>query len=135
MPAPPRPASPRRVTAGILGYGRSGRAAASLLARYGHRVCISDRSAVMLGRDEPDAPHRWVAGVETGGHSIEFFASQDCDLVVASPGVRLDTPVVTALHRRGVPVLSELELAYQLEVAPIRLTGRPRSFHLQSSSR
>ena len=35
-------------------------------------------------------------------------------MVIASPGVRLDAPVISDLHRRGVPVWSELELAYQL---------------------
>ena len=91
---------------GILGYGETGRAAASLLVQNGHRVCISDERAVTL------EPGTLVAGVETGRHTAEFF--HECDLVVASPGVRPDAPIRNALHRRGTPVMSELELAYQL---------------------
>ncbi len=107
---------PRRLTVGILGYGVAGRSAAALLVRYGHRVCISDRECVMLEPPSQGDSTAWIAGVETGGHSIEFFAAQDCDVVVASPGVRLDIPVIGDLHRRGVPVMSELELAFQLGV-------------------
>lgn len=104
------------VTVGILGYGIAGRAAASLLARHGHRVCISDLHSVALEEGLT------VAGVETGGHTIKFLAQ--CDLVVASPGVRPDALILTQLHQRGIPVISELELAYQLCPYPlIAVTG------------
>ncbi len=36
-----------------------------------------------------------------------------------SPGVRPDAPIRNALHRRGIPVMSELELASQLCPRPI----------------
>ncbi len=95
---------------GVLGYGEAGRAAAALLTRHGHRICISDVGAVTLD------PGTVTAGVEAGGHSIAFLGN--CDLVVASPGVRADSPIFNALHRRGIPVMSELELAYQLGPPP-----------------
>lgn len=94
------------ITVGILGYGEAGRAAAALLARQGHRVCISEERSVTLDAGLV------VAGVETGGHTIRFLGQ--CDLVVASPGVREDAMIRNELHRRGIPVVSELELAYQL---------------------
>jgi UDP-N-acetylmuramoylalanine--D-glutamate ligase len=94
------------ITVGILGYGEAGRAAAALLARQGHRVCISEERSVTLDAGLV------VAGVETGGHTIRFLGQ--CDLVVASPGVREDALIRNELHRRGIPVVSELELAYQL---------------------
>jgi len=91
---------------GILGYRESGRAAANLLTHNGHQVCVSDSNSVTIDRGTK------VVGVETGGHSPSFF--DRCDLVVASPGVRADAPIRNALHRRGIPVMSELELAFQL---------------------
>ena len=101
---------------GLLGYGEAGRAAGALLARQGHRVCVSDQAGVTL------QPGTLLAGIETGGHTIEFLES--CDLVVASPGVRPDSPIRNALHRRGIAVMSELELAYQLCPRPlIAVTG------------
>ena len=105
-----------KLRAGILGYGVTGRAAAALLALRGHDVCVSDEQPVTLESGTV------VAGVETGGHTADFLGQ--CDLVVASPGVRADAPIRNALHRRGVPVLSELELAYQLCDRPlIGVTG------------
>lgn len=103
VPSPLEQRRPLRV--GVLGYGISGRAAVTLLSRNGHTVRISDAKSVTLAEGQR------VAGVETGGHTIEFLG--DCDLVVASPGVRADAPIRNDLHLRGVPVMSELELAWQ----------------------
>ena len=94
------------LTVGVLGYGASGRAAAALLTREGHRVRVSDHATITL-----DAPTR-LDGVETGRHTIGFL--EPCDLVVASPGVRSDAEIRIALHERGIPVMSELEVAFQL---------------------
>ena len=91
---------------GVLGYGETGRSASALLTKQGHRVRISDIAGVTLERGLV------VDGVETGGHTIDFL--QGCDLVVASPGVREDSPIRDELHRRALPVMSELELAFQL---------------------
>jgi hypothetical protein len=96
----------RSLRVGVLGYGETGRSAARLLARHGHRVRISDERPVTV------EPGTVVDGVECGRHSIEFL--EPCDLVVASPGVRVDSPILDALHVRGIPVMSELEMAYQL---------------------
>jgi hypothetical protein len=103
----PSPLTPgRTLTVGVLGHGEAGRAAAALLSRHGHRVRVSDVRGVTI------EPGTVIDGVETGGHTIEFLAR--CDLVVASPGVRPDTPILDALHHEGIPVMSELEMAYQL---------------------
>ena len=91
---------------GVLGYGETGRSASALLSKHGHRVRISDIGSLTLERGLV------VDGVETGGHTLDFL--QGCDLVVASPGVREDSPIRDELHRRGVPVMSELEMAFQL---------------------
>ena len=91
---------------GVMGYGESGRAAAILLRRHGHRVHISDEGPVTL------EPGTEAAGVEAGGHTIEFLSH--CDLVIAGPGVRTDHPILNEVHRRGIAVMSGLELAFQL---------------------
>jgi hypothetical protein len=91
---------------GVLGYGETGRSASALLSKHGHRVRISDIGSLTLERGLV------VDGVETGGHTLDFL--QGCDLVVASPGVREDSAIRDGLHRRGVPVMSELEMAFQL---------------------
>jgi UDP-N-acetylmuramoylalanine--D-glutamate ligase len=94
----------KRVT--VAGAARSGLAAAELLARRGAQVTVSDIRAGIPEAALPDVP-----GVtfELGGHAEQTFA--DADLVVLSPGVPPEQPVLAAARRRGVPVIGEVELA------------------------
>ena len=91
----------------VVGAGRSGVAAAALLARRGARVTLSERRS-----EGPDAAADLrAAGVrlELGGHRAATFAV--ADLIVLSPGVSPRLPEVAAARARGVPVISEVELA------------------------
>ncbi len=93
--------------AGILGLGVSGLACARLLARKGFRVFGSDsrpRAAVRASLA------RWPAGVawEGGGHGERLLK---CDFVVKSPGIPRSSPILKALHDRGIPLFSEVEVA------------------------
>ncbi|MXY23579.1 MAG: UDP-N-acetylmuramoyl-L-alanine--D-glutamate ligase [Acidobacteria bacterium] len=91
----------------VVGAGRSGVAAAGLLARRGARVTLSERLA-----DTPEAATELLAAgvtLELGGHRPETFAA--ADLIVLSPGVSPRLPEVAAARARGIPVMSELELA------------------------
>jgi len=94
----------KRVT--VAGAARSGLAAAELLARRGARVTLSDSRA-----DLPEAGRLRDLGValELGGHARETFTS--ADLVVLSPGVPPNQPMVQAARAKGVPVIAEIELA------------------------
>src|SRR6202171_573188 len=93
-----------RVT--VAGAARSGLAAAELLARRGAQVTVSDIRSEMTERALSDA-----LGVtfELGGHKEQTFV--EADLVVLSPGVPPELPVLAAARRRGVPVIGEVELA------------------------
>src|SRR5262249_13769225 len=94
----------RRVT--VAGAARSGIAAAELLVRRGARVTLSE-----AGTEIPDADRLRSLGVaiEAGGHTRETFVN--ADLVVLSPGVPPEIPVVAAARERGIPVSAEIELA------------------------
>lgn len=96
-----------RLPVAILGVGESGRAAARLLLRHGASVRLSDASRVDLPPDLSILPH------ECGGHTLEFF--EGVEMVVKSPGIPSDLPLVLSIRERGIPVLSEVEVAYQLE--------------------
>ena len=88
----------------MLGLARSGRAAASALARRRVEVVGVDRDP---GR--PDLP-----GVELHLGSEEESLLDGVELLVKSPGVPREAPLVRAAERRGVPIWSELELGYRL---------------------
>ncbi|HKB12106.1 MAG TPA: UDP-N-acetylmuramoyl-L-alanine--D-glutamate ligase [Vicinamibacterales bacterium] len=92
----------------VAGAARSGVAAAELLARRGARVTLSDIAAQIADADRLRA---LGVSLETGGHVAETFTS--ADLVVLSPGVAPDIPVLRAARDRGVPVIGEIELAWR----------------------
>ena len=102
----------------VVGFGASGRAAANVLASEGARVLVSERRSL----EEFDGVT--PAGVElrAGGHAPEHL--DGATLVVASPGVAPDAPVLGWARERGIPVWSELELGARLCRAPyIAVTG------------
>ncbi|HEY8535649.1 MAG TPA: hypothetical protein VIL25_04335, partial [Vicinamibacterales bacterium] len=92
----------------VVGGARSGVAAASLLARRGARVTLTDvRPAI---DDEAGLRAQGIA-LELGGHDPGTFGS--ADLIVVSPGVKLDHPALEHARTRGVPIIGELELAWR----------------------
>jgi UDP-N-acetylmuramoylalanine--D-glutamate ligase len=109
----------QRVT--VVGAARSGMAAAELLARRGARVTLSDARAQV---EEADKAKLTGAGVllELGGHLASTFTN--ADLLVMSPGVPPDIPLVVAARTSGVPVIGEVELAFRwLAGRVIAITG------------
>lgn len=100
----------------VLGAGRSGLAAARTLLDEGRDVALSDRKP--LG----ELPS--LAEIEACGAHL-LVGEQDVaqltgvDLVIKSPGVPEEAPVVAAARARRVPVWSEVELAYTLLANPM----------------
>ena len=101
------------MTALVLGLARSGRAAALALARRGERVIGVDRS--------PDAEVGRLAeaGVEVHLGTEEASLLEGTDLLIKSPGVPADSPLVAAARQRGTPVWSEVELGSRLLSNPL----------------
>jgi UDP-N-acetylmuramoylalanine--D-glutamate ligase len=107
----------KRVT--VVGAARSGLAAAELLAHRGASVTLTDTRS-----DVPDAEalRRLGVALELGGHRREAFA--DADLIVLSPGVPPEQPMIQAARDRGIPVIAEIELASRwLQGRVIAITG------------
>jgi UDP-N-acetylmuramoylalanine--D-glutamate ligase len=95
----------------VVGLARTGIATALFCAERGaHVTATESRPEAEIA--ETAAKLR-AAGVtlELGGHRAETFAEQD--LIVASPGVALMTPALAAARAIGVPVWSEIELAWR----------------------
>ncbi len=103
----------------VLGLRRTGRAVAATLAARGVAVRAADR-----GTAESLGPGALPAGVELrlGEDGPGLLAGMD--LVVPSPAVPRDAPVLAAAVRRGIPVRSEIEVASWLLSCPIvAITG------------
>ena len=97
----------------MLGLARSGLAAAQALARRGDRVIAVDRSEdVEIGRLAE-------AGVEVHLGTEETSLLEGVDVLIKSPGVPSEAPLVTAARERGIPVWSEVELGSRMLANPI----------------
>ncbi len=59
----------------------------------------------------------FVSATECGGHTLKDL--ENTDLIVVSPGIHLDIPVLAEAKKRKIPILSEIELAFQLLKKPI----------------
>ena len=95
---PPLPAGPYLV----VGLARSGLAAARMLRAHG--------VVLACDRGRPELPPGFDAQLESDGLELLDRAA----LVVKSPGVPAQAPVIAEAHSRGLPVMGELELAWRL---------------------
>src|SRR5689334_19226198 len=93
----------------VVGLGKSGVAAARLLAARGARLAIADDKPLAELEPALEGLRGIVEGVHAGGLSETAF--RDRDLVVVSPGVPPSTPLLAAARARGVEVIGEVELA------------------------
>ena len=98
----------------VIGAGRSGWAAAKLLRVRGASVFVSER-----GAGSPEMTRELDAlgaAYEFGGNTARILESV---LVVVSPGVRTDLPILEQARGRGIRVIGEIELAYLATAARI----------------
>lgn len=106
----------------VVGLARTGVATATFCAARGARVTATDtRTEKELG--DTVAPLR-KAGValELGGHRQELIL--DADLIIPSPGVPADAPLLRFARAKDITVWSEIELAYRfLKGRLIGITG------------
>ena len=108
---------PRRIA--VLGFARSGQALAGALLARGVEVSVGDaRPAEELG-DSARIAEMTARGARfhfpMGGSPSDLLAG--ADWLAISPGVPLDSPVVSAARSRGIPVLAEIEIAYRIAEA------------------
>lgn len=105
----------------VIGAARSGVAVARLLQHQGARLFVSDKTAA----DKLKAESRSLSGLgiefELGGHSERVY---DCSLMVISPGVPSNAPVVIEARKRSISVVSEVEVGSWFCRSPIvAITG------------
>lgn len=96
----------------VLGMARSGRSAARLLLSHGLQVLAMDT-------DPPEETLRsWdeflrLGSIENLWGAHPMSALDRADLLVRSPGIPSDVPILEEARRRGIPIVSEVELAFE----------------------
>jgi len=97
---------------------RSGVAAARLLKSRGGDVFVTDSGTP----EGAEALRASGIGAETGGHTPQLFLS--AAEIVLSPGVPPNIPPLQAARKRGIPIVSELEVASRyLQGKIVAITG------------
>lgn len=90
----------------ILGAGKSGISAALLAKRVGDEPFLSEYKLLgsILELDENEISY------ESGGHSDEIY---NCELVILSPGIDRNLPLIQLFISKNIPVISEIEYAFR----------------------
>jgi UDP-N-acetylmuramoylalanine--D-glutamate ligase len=105
----------------VIGAARSGVAVAKLLQSQGSLVFVSDKTGPEKLKTEAQMLHELGIVYELGGHSDRVY---DCSLIAISPGVPSNAPVVLEARKRGINVVSEVEVASWFCRSPIiAITG------------
>ncbi len=106
----------------VVGLGASGCGAVKLLARQGKKVTVTDLrqeselSGALKGLEGTPKTCRF------GGHVRKDFL--DHELIVISPGIASDHPLLQEARQKGVRVIGEIELASRFIKEPIiAITG------------
>jgi len=94
----------------IIGAVRSGVGAAKLIKKVGGIPFVSDMADEIHLKEFVDELKEENIKFETGGHSERVY---DCELMVVSPGVPNDAPVLNAARTNHISLISEVELSYQ----------------------
>ncbi len=97
----------------VIGTGKSGIASTDLLVKIGSEVVLYN-SDEQTDFDEVSKQLEAVVNVTflSGEISADFFEEDHIDVVVASPGVPLESEVMVEATKAGISIWSEVELAY-----------------------
>jgi len=106
----------------VVGLARTGIATALFCAARGAHVTATDTRAGKELGDPVAVLQKAGVALELGGHRQELIL--DADLIIPSPGVPADAPLLQFARSKGVTIWSEIELAYRfLKGRLIGITG------------
>jgi UDP-N-acetylmuramoylalanine--D-glutamate ligase len=106
----------------VLGLAKSGVGAATLLHKLGAFVTINDKKPL---NENPEAQGLLEQGITVicGDHPIELL-EEGFELVVKNPGIPYHNPMVVKAIELGIPIITEVQLAFEISEAPfIGITG------------
>ena len=108
----------------IIGFGKSGVAAARLLKQEGWEVelCDSSTSPTLLEQQQQLASEHITVKL---GNTPEFTDSDISKLIVVSPGVPWDIPILAKARELGIETIGEMELAWRFmqDIPWVGITG------------
>ncbi len=105
----------------ILGMARSGYEVAKLLADRGNKITINDKNS---NQDINCVNELKKKGVKIllGEHPDNLF-NQDYDYLIKNPGIPNNHKYVIKAKQLNIPVINEMEVAYQLMPKDVKIVG------------
>lgn len=100
----------------VLGLAKSGKSVAKLLHKLGAQVIVNDLKQFDNDQDTQELIHLGIH-VVTGKHPIELL--DGITLMVKNPGIPYTNPMIIAAQLKNIPIVTEVELAYQIADCPI----------------
>jgi UDP-N-acetylmuramoylalanine--D-glutamate ligase len=94
----------------IIGAVRSGIGAAKLIKKVGGIPFVNDMADEKHIKEFVVELKEENIKFETGGHTERVY---DCEMIVVSPGVPNDAPVLINARKNHISLISEVELSYQ----------------------
>lgn len=105
----------------VIGAARSGISVARLLRKHNAIVFVSDSKPLKVMREAMAQLDELAVQYEFGKHTGKIL---ECDVIVLSPGVPQDIPILKLAQQEGKKIYSEIEVAYQYCESPIvAITG------------
>ncbi len=101
----------------VLGLAKSGTAAAEILHDLGAFVTVNDSKPFDQNENAKYLLSKGLT-VICGSHP-EDLLDEGFSLIVKNPGIPYTNPVIAEAVKRGIPVWTEVELAYRISEAPI----------------
>ena len=112
----------RKMRVLAVGLARTGEATALFCAKHNAIVTATDQRPENELGDAPAKLREAGVTLELGGHREKTYLAQD--LIIPSPGVPADDPLLAKARSKGITIWSEIELAYRfLEGELIGITG------------
>ncbi|OLO40796.1 UDP-N-acetylmuramoyl-L-alanine--D-glutamate ligase [Alkalihalophilus pseudofirmus] len=106
----------------VLGLAKSGEAASRLLYRLGAHVTVNDSKPM---EENPQARDLETLGIKVvcGAHPLTLL-DEPVDFIVKNPGIPYTNPLVAEALKRGISVVTEVELASKISEADmVAITG------------
>lgn len=101
----------------VLGLAKSGASAARVLNDLGAIVTVNDGKELGENKEAQNLLENGIR-VISGSHPVELL-DEDFSLMVKNPGIPYENPMVVKALEKGIPVLTEVELAYLISEADI----------------
>lgn len=104
----------------VAGFARTGQAVVEFLT---HQPCSVSVSESRPANEFPEAHKKYpTVQFEFGGHQLRTFLN--ADLIILSPGIPDSIPALAEAREKGIPIWSEIELAFHfLKGTIIGITG------------